>query len=44
MSDENSEGKFVQAANFLSQREYNKIFHPELVKPLKKKAKIMTSE
>ena len=44
MSNEQSEGKFVNAADFLSEREYNKIFHPELVKPLLKKAKIMTSE
>ncbi len=44
MGSEENEGKFVNAADFLSKREYNKIFHPELVKPLKKKEKTLTAE
>ena len=43
MGSEENEGKFVNAADFLSKREYNKIFHPELVKPLRKKAKTLTA-
>jgi hypothetical protein len=44
MSDEKKENKFVHPVNSgnMTTRQYNKLFHPELVKPLQKKTKTLT--
>tara|TARA_Y100000034_G_scaffold136920_1_gene217136 strand:+ start:1301 stop:1645 length:345 start_codon:yes stop_codon:yes gene_type:complete len=46
MSDEKKESKFVHpvSSGNMTTRQYNKLFHPELVKPLRKKAKTLTAE
>ena len=46
MSDEKKESKFVHpvSSGNMTTRQYNKLFHPELVKPLKKKEKTLTAE